>query len=531
MPTLSELLLTNPHGFGTAPPAIQYDGDITNALDPRADYIGQKFGPEAGALAQKLLNAGVYVRDTAKGVAKGLSGIGMAEDAGTNLAHAVERGDPLAGAASVAQAGLAAMPAAGRLAEPLMATTPRLASVLLAGGVAPAVAAGALAPTEAEAKTRKPKAAPTPDPAPALPGLTDAQNARLAILQKKVQNSDWQSGTERRAIIGELQQLQNLSADYQKNSNAASVKAAEIEATAKAQREADAAAAEQARKEQEIAANTPFKKEHPVLSSGIPVVSATLAAILGSKIKGNYVKSFQKKIDDLAENWGNTTAAAENALKNGDTLTASRLSNEAQEMKSQFDSLANKGPDGSMAALLAGGATGEFGQIIPLASDYFKALPGSDLEKETKAQMTDPVGIAGRIANGLLFGGLPAKITSAYEGSKVSIPNGAAAKTTSLSALLKEGGTSEATAAQKALGDYGSAVRDREAAVASAGQRNQQLDSGAALVGEAAGDAPLSLPAPSSAAPTPHHSLFQPKDKKTGRFKPGKPKVPENDNN
>jgi len=513
MPSLSELLISNPNGWGINPPAQVYDGDITNDLDPRADYIGQKFGPEAGALAQRLLNASVHIRDTAKGVAKGLSGLGMAEEAGENLARAVDNGDPIGAVGSVAQAGLAALPAAGRLAEPLIRTTPRLASLLMTAGAAPVAASGILAPSEAEAKTRT-KAPSQKEEAPAEPlpvdnGLSADQNARLRVLQKDVSRGNWSTGAERRSKEAELRQLQDISADYSRNRNAAATKAAEIEATAKAQREADAAAAEQKAAEEKAALDQPFQARHPTLATALALGAPAASGVLAATGLGRVASKGKSLLAELLQ-----ARQAGDVAKITETAAALDKWQKAAPVK---QALAIGVPSTLPADARA------MGDLV----DRYSLPNTSKAQNEAEERLSDPVRYAKdaipAIASGLVFGGVGSKFApSAPRGdAKAMLSLYGGKDQATLSTLLKE--QADATASvQGPLGRAQTAMKDREAVVSSAGQRNRQVDSGDELAQEALGDASRS----SSSSEPIHHSVLQPRKK--GRFS-GPPKRPSND--
>lgn len=506
MPTLSELLVSNPHGWGMNPPAQVYDGDITNALSPMADRIGQKYGPLAGALAQRLMDAGSAIGDTAEGVAKGLSGIGMAEEAGTNLAHAVDRGDPLAAAGSVAQAGLAALPAAGRFAKPLIETTPRLASLLMTAGIAPAAAAGVLSPTEAEAKSRKPVQALAVEdkPLPADNGLTPDQNARMIQLQKDVARGNWRTGAERRAKESELNQLQGLATDYAKNRNAAATEAARIEATAKAQREADAAAATQKADQEKAALDQPFQSRHPNIATGLaigaPIASGVLAATglgrVAMKGKGLLAELLQAREAGDVTKMAETAAALNNWQKSAPIKQAMAI--------------------GVPATLPADARV--TGDIV----DKYSLPNTSKAQHEAAERLGDPVQYAKdaipAIASGLVFGGVGSKFApSAPRGdAKAMLGLYGGKDPATLSEVLQKGADATATV----QGPIGRAQRARQARESG----NQQVDNGDALAQEALGGASQSS-LPSELA---HHSALQPRNKK-GRFS-GPPQRPKNDN-
>lgn len=505
MPSLSELLISNPNGWGINPPAQVYDGDITNALDPRADYIGQKYGPGAGALAQRLLNAGVHVRDTAKGIAKGLSGIGMAEEAGDNLAHAVDAGDPIGAAGSIAQGGLAAIPAAGRYAEPLIRTTPRLASFLMTAGAAPVAASGIFAPTEAEAKPRAkaPIAEAPAETPPADNGLSPDQNARLVTLQKDVSRGNWRTGAERRSKEAELRQLQDLSADYSRNKNAAATKAAEIEATARAQREADAAAAEQKAAEEKAALDQPFQARHPKLSMaltlGAPIASGALSAVGLGRVAGKGKSLLSQLLQ--AREAGDVTKMAESA---------------AALDKWQRSAPLKQALSIGLPATLPAEA-----RAVGDVTDRYGLPPSSKAQQAAKERLSNVPeylkdSLSG-VMTGLAVGGaIGTKLApSAPRGdAKAMLSLYGGKDPATLSQLLRDGADASASA-QGPIGRFQTAHQARV-------RRNQQVDSAAATSEEALGGAPPSL---SSSEPV-HHSVLQPRKK--GRFS-GPPKRSSND--
>ena len=160
--------------------------------------------------------------------------------------------------------------------------------------------------------------------------------------------------------------------------------------------------------------------------------------------------------------------------------------------------------------------------------DKYSLPPDSPAQNAADERLSDPVQYAKdalpAIVSGLTFGGVGAKMArSAPRGDAAAMGGMYGGKDqATLSKLLQE--QSAATeAVQGPLGRARSAMKDREAISSTDGQRNQQLENGAELVGEAAADAPPSL---SSSEPS-HHSALQPRNKK-GRFS-GPPLHPEND--
>lgn len=175
-----------------------------------------------------------------------------------------------------------------------------------------------------------------------------------------------------------------------------------------AQKEADAA-------QRKKSMNTSVKEMFADVAPYTPVASATLAAFLGSKIKGNYVDKFNTKINDLLGRW-------ESAVKSGNKPLAEAL-------ETEFKALDKAGPGGTKQALGAGAVVGELGQLGPVVADYSKSIPGSDLYKETTKSMTDPWEVGGRIFSGLAWGMGPAEVAALMAGRKRASPTGFSAET------------------------------------------------------------------------------------------------------
>jgi hypothetical protein len=500
MPTLADLLASNPHGWGNSPlPFIPNQGEIRNVDDP---YYGTG-GPSMPAKMAYLLS----------GIPSAMEGIKGAREA--SLA-----GDPLKTAGNVAQVALSALPASGR-AMAAIDTVPKMSALLMGNTLAPAIASGDISISDpADAASRKKKSgyvrSQAAESAPvALPtdnGLSPDQNAELATLQKRLQNSDWGSGAERRTIESRLNQLQGISADYARSSNAAKTEAARIAATEKAKRDANIAQDAIDAKNREDAANTPFKMAHPGISAAIPAVTSLASMLVGARMGSGNRRVLQEGLDDLGGKITSLEQMAERAFKSGDTLTASRLAQESKALQGQLADVQKKGERGIGASLLGASAIGDLGMAAPTIIDKATALPGSQLEKDTNKQFElsgdNAKTWGGRMLLGALLHGGAMEAGAlggrAYQGP-IKDPIGVGAKTTSLSAMLKDGGTSEATAAQGALGDYEQSRLARET-------KNQRLE-------EAAGDAPASAPSVPSLTDqsSDHHSVRQPRNRK-GRF-------------
>jgi len=285
----------------------------------------------------------------------------------------------------------------------------------------------------------------------------------LQQIQNRIQNSDWSSGPERRALFAEQQSLQNLSADYQRQNNTGLAKAAEIKATADANLAAQKAAADQAKEQALADANTPFKEAHPYISMAIPAVTGGLAGMIGSRVGYGGAKAFQSGIGDLSAAWTKAANAAEDAFNAGDMLSATRYAHEAANIKDQFTSLRDEGPHGlGFSGALGTGALGELGQVAPIMIDKARAQPGSPLEDETNKQiaMTEAnlPNLAGRVAMGGLWGWGSGKVgqlvgKAAY-GEPVIPTMAAGAKADSVRAMLGPSGMETPTTALGALKDY-----------------------------------------------------------------------------
>lgn len=541
-------LLRNPRGWGESP--LPYDptqGEIRNPDDP---YYGTG-GPSLPARLAYLMS----------GIPMALEGIQGARDASLE-------GDPVRTAANVAQVGLSAAPFSSAIN-----TLPRLSALLAANSIVPEVASGELtfvSPAEAASKKAKkanvaaetkkmPEAAPAPAPASVDNGLSPEENAELKTLQRRMQNSEWSSGAERRAIESRLNQLQSVSADYARSKNQAVTEAARIEATARAEREARAAKEAEEAAAREAQANEPFKKAHPWLSAAIPATTSLAALLIGGRLGYGNRKVFQEGLTELSEKIATAGKTAEDAYKAGDVLTAAQATKEAEALNNALAGLIKKGEASTLSTALAAGTIGDIGLAAPLVIDKASALPGSPLEKETNEQLdfSDPAILgqwAGRMALGALLHGGAVK-GGALAGQAlygpVKIPSGTDAKATTLSGLLTQGATDDLAKVQEELTAY---RRSRDAAPASdsalPGNIAPQAGNDAGLwqaylatqtpaipppqagAGGVANVLRQNSPAqglpPNASLSPPHHSALQPRDRR-GQFK-GPPKYPENDN-
>lgn len=175
-------------------------------------------------------------------------------------------------------------------------------------------------------------------------------------------------------------------------------------------------AAESERKQKTM--NTSVKEMFADVAPYAPVVSAGLAAMLGRGITGSYVNKYNTAINDLNTRW-------KGAVDAGNKPLAIALENEVK-------ALADKGAGGTIPSVLAGIGAGEFGQVLPIAADYAKAVPGSDLYKKTTDSMSNPWEVGGRALTGAMLGGIPAEIASVLMKRNVARPAGYSAETRAL---------------------------------------------------------------------------------------------------
>lgn len=185
--------------------------------------------------------------------------------------------------------------------------------------------------------------------------------------------------------------------------------------------------AERAKREDAEAArrksmNTSVKETFADVAPYIPAASGVLAALLGAKIKSAHVDKFNTNMRDLTGRW-------EGAVQQGNKPLA-------QELGRSFDALNKAGPGGTLKALGAGAIVGELGQLGPVMADYSKALPGSDLYKNTSDTMSNWKEVAGRVLSGLAWGAGPAEIGALWASRGRVKPLGYGAETRAMPELL-----------------------------------------------------------------------------------------------
>lgn len=161
--------------------------------------------------------------------------------------------------------------------------------------------------------------------------------------------------------------------------------------------------------------NTSVKEMFSDVAPYAPAVSAALGMAAGNAIKGSYVKKFNTNANEINSRWQTAAQGTNKGL--------------AEALQEEAKALAKKGPGGTWPAISTGIAIGEIGQVIPVASDYAKAVPGSDLYNKTMEGMSNPWDVGGRMLTGALLGGLPAKIGSSLAGRHAVRPTGYAAET------------------------------------------------------------------------------------------------------
>lgn len=164
--------------------------------------------------------------------------------------------------------------------------------------------------------------------------------------------------------------------------------------------------------------NTSVKEMFSDVAPVAPAGSAVLALAAGKGIKGAYVDKYNKNMNELSTRWGEAVKGTNKGL--------------AEALQKEATDLAAKGPGGTWSAIGTGIGIGELGQVLPVAADYAKAVPGSDLYKKTVEGMQNPAEVGGRMFTGALLGGIPAKVGSSFAARNAVRPTGYAAETRSM---------------------------------------------------------------------------------------------------
>lgn len=482
MPDLLSLLLTNPHGLDNSP--LKYGqsvGEIRNVDD--------SFEPSIPAKLAYLL-----------------SGIPMAKQGLQSAREGSLAGDPIKAFGGLGQAALAALPAVGKAAVPLYETMPRLSAMLTAGTVAPMAAEGAFSSSPAEAGE---KATP-------LEGLY-ADRSRLSDqLQTATAARDAEARTgkgpkylaadaEVKRLTSQIGGLDSMIRDENEKTSPAAIAR---------QKQADY---EQQKANERAELDKPFAERHPYINEAMTLGAPTLSAALSFAGMRGIANKGNKLLKDLLQ-----------AREAGDTI---RMQEAAARLASWENPVTRYSKQAAAFALPA---------TLPVDMRLMgDTIDKYTLPKDSKAQNDARDRLADipqylKDSEQALVSGLVMSATGGKTGAMTAggAPGSDARamlglygdrEPATLSQILKEG--SNATeSVQAPLARAQSAMKDREATVASAGQRNQQLDNGAELVEEAAAGAPPSL-SPSESA---HHSALQPRNKR-GQFK-GPPQKPKNDN-
>lgn len=158
-------------------------------------------------------------------------------------------------------------------------------------------------------------------------------------------------------------------------------------------------------------ANTPFKDLYADYMPYVAPAAALTAGLTGAAIRAPYAARAAAEANDLSQRWARSVAMTPPKGPGGAAVPNGRLTPDKQ-LANQYQIAFRdiQPPGGDKAALAAGIGIGELSQILPLAIDYQRALPGSELAGQVHDQLTDLPGMAGRMVQGALLGGIPAKI-------------------------------------------------------------------------------------------------------------------------
>lgn len=171
----------------------------------------------------------------------------------------------------------------------------------------------------------------------------------------------------------------------------------------------------QKRLDQESEANVPFREKYPWAVPAVQSGAGALAGFLGWKGQAGRAGEFNRATDDISQRWEKSIKAANDPT---DLLAAGRGAREAQGYGAMMDRLERPGKLDSLAAFFTpskGGsaafAAGDAAPMMPLIVDKMQAQPGSELEKQTKEELSfdNWKDIASRMAAGGIFNMIPYK--------------------------------------------------------------------------------------------------------------------------
>lgn len=524
MPTLSELLVSNPRGWGDSP--LSFDpnqGEIRNPDDP---YYGTG-GPSIPAKLAYML-----------------SGIPMAQEGIENARAGAVAGDPIKAAGGIGQTALAALPAFGKAAAPLFETAPRLAAMLTAGTAAPMAAEGVFSASPAKA-------------APADP-IQQLYQDRANLSQQIEEAGSIRSREERTGKGPKFQAADENYRSLVSRKDALDARILNLEHAnspeAEAERKQAAYEQDQANKKAEL--DKPFAERHPYINEAMTLGGPTLAAMLSFAGMRGVANKGNKLLQELqdARSAGNVIGMQEAAAK-----------------LEQWNKPANR--LGKQAAAIALPATLPVDmRLMGDNIDKYTLPPDSKAQNAARDRLADIPQYL-KDSEQALVSGLVMSATGGKTGSMTAggAPAGDARAMLSLygkkdpatlSQLLREGAEA-GTSAQPALGAQDAAIQARRAGLTidpteaslpaataagsssnpSAGTRSGLQSperpagvdpSNPATTGAGAGRSGTPSEASqrggsgsSSERASSHHSILQPRNKQ-GQFK-GPPKRPSND--
>ena len=275
--------------------------------------------------------------------------------------------------------------------------------------------------------------------------------------------ADRQADAAQKAALEAARQGKEIEGD-----NAAKLKAAEIEAGAKADAARARAAAELARDTKLQAAKEPLRNLFPEVMPAVPVLSGILGGALGGYIKGRGVGTHQSELDDLSKR-------VQRAIKSGNKPLATKLNTSLMAAK-------DAGPGGTLPAIAASAGTGAEISMLPDEIDAYRGVAG----------VNDIPSILARGGMGALIGATPGLVASKYVAArdKKYTPS-FGADVAAMPAKAKA--TSQASQARQ-LVDEASRLAPPSAPGTVAG-RAQSPDAGSSLAGPSPAAAPRQLPA------------------------------------
>ena len=381
-------------------------------------------------------------------VARGLSGIGMAEGAATNFSEAQAAGDPGRQLAALGQGALG-------VAQPLTMGPTAVARAMYGTGrrAGSSIAAYLGVPGLAETSFVSPAEAQEvrqPDRQKGPPALDDGLNPQQRTRRDQLLRQLRRQGDDMPEVLQrELQGINKITTDYLTENAASARRISEAEGMAKGKLKAEQDAKKVAEDERKRRSETPTRELYSDLMPYIPAATAAAGLTMGALLRGRYQANFSKEIADIAKRWGDAVNRARTVAAGARPAQAARTqaaaaADEARGLQAEYEALAASHrprllgipmPNpGTREALGWGASAGLTTAFLPEEIDFARAVRGSPLwDSLRQTVIEDWPGTLKRGALGALTGAAPAHMGAglAYLMSR-GLPPGHAAATRAL---------------------------------------------------------------------------------------------------